>query len=286
MDDKEFAVYFEEKVMSTIEEYDLFDKRETVFVAASGGKDSTVLLHILHKYGYNIEAISVDARIGCYTADNLERLKRFCEQRNVKLHVIDFRKEFGKSMCYIRSVLNSKGYNYKSCNICGVLRRYLLNKYSRELKASKLALGHNLDDEAQAFLMNFLRGNNSVNARLGPSPGVIKDAKFVQRVKPLYFLTEAEVIRYSKINGFDVKYGECPCSSDSYRRTIRKMLHEEEAFMPDLKRNILNSFLGSSTSMKEYYSRDSEVLDYCGSCSEPCRGSSCNACDILAKLAD
>src|SRR3989338_7594439 len=105
MDDKEFAVYFEEKVMSTIEEYDLFDKRETVFVAASGGKDSTVLLHILHKYGYNIEAISVDARIGCYTADNLERLKRFCEQRNVKLHVIDFRKEFGKSMCYIRSVL-------------------------------------------------------------------------------------------------------------------------------------------------------------------------------------
>ena len=117
-------VAFEASIQKTIEEHHLFTKENKVLVACSGGKDSTVILHLLKKLGYTIEAITVDAHIGCYTEENLKNLRNMCETLGVKLHEIAFRKEFGRSMCYIQSVLKSKGYNYKNCHTCGVLRRY------------------------------------------------------------------------------------------------------------------------------------------------------------------
>lgn len=45
-----------------------------------------------------------------------------------------------------------------ACSYCGVWRRWLLNYAARDVEADKLAVGHNLDDEVQMFLMNLLRG--------------------------------------------------------------------------------------------------------------------------------
>ena len=123
-----FIKTLENKVAQTIKKFNLIKKDEKVLVACSGGKDSTSVLFILHKLGYKPEAITVDALIGNYTLENLNNLKDFCKQNNIPLHIISFRKEFGCSLCYIRSILKSKGYSWSSCTICGVLRRYLFNK--------------------------------------------------------------------------------------------------------------------------------------------------------------
>ena len=56
--------------------------------------------------------------------------------------------------------------------------------------------------------------------------GIVKDKKFIPSVKPLYFVSEEEVIKYSKLKGFPVYYGHCPCSLDSYRFSIKSMLNE------------------------------------------------------------
>ena len=278
--DTSFELEIEARVINTIKKYDLIEKDEKIVVAVSGGKDSTVLLYILKKSGYDVKAATVDAHIGCYTKENLQRIRQVCKILDVELHEISFRDHFGKSLCYIRSVLNSKGYKYKSCNICGVLRRYLLNTKCRELNATKIAMGHNMDDEAQVVLMNMLRGNNSVNARLGPKPGIVKDKKFIPRVKPLYFVSEEEVIKYSKLKGFPVYYGHCPCSLDSYRFSIKSMLNE----LGLSKENFIKSYLKMVEDLKKYYSKDTP-LDYCGICSEPCRGKTCNACKLISEMS-
>ena len=87
--------YFEEKVKKTIKKFQLFSHKDKIAVAVSGGKDSTVLLYVLHKLKYNVTGITVDAYIGNYTKQNLENLKSVCEKHKIPLKVIGFKEEFG-----------------------------------------------------------------------------------------------------------------------------------------------------------------------------------------------
>lgn len=282
--DEAFITQFHHRVEQTIREHRLFTQQSRVLVAASGGKDSTALLHALKQLGYTIEAVTVDARIGCYTEENLKNLRRFCQELGIVLHEIDFKKEFGMALCHLRDRLHAAGYDYKSCHVCGVLRRYLINKKAKELQPDAIATGHNLDDEAQVVMMNLLRGTVEFAARLGPKSGLSEESsRFVQRVKPFYFTREADVVRYAKMMQLPVKYGMCPCSSDSYRREIRNLFsifpHTERA-----KENIMSAFMQVLPRLKEHYRVQEKELRECLVCSEPASNEVCNACSLLQKI--
>ncbi len=293
-DEQEFLRCFEKKVRDTVKEHKLFSKKDRIIAACSGGKDSTTVLHILNKLGFNVEAFTVDAIIGNYTAENIRNLKSFCKEKGIKLSVISFREEFGASLCYIRQALSSRGVKLNSCTVCGTLRRYLLNKAAKSMGADCIVTGHNLDDEAQSIIMNMLRNNLEVSARLGPKTGALRsraagegrDVKerksFAARVKPLYFCPEAETERYSRIMGFPVKYEPCPCRTGSYRNKVRKMLDRLEQDNPLLKRKIVEGFSRILPALKKKYS--SGVQMYCTNCGEPSKGKECRTCEILSNL--
>ncbi|MAG20146.1 TIGR00269 family protein [archaeon] len=277
-----FIKYFDKKVLKTIKNYKMFDKKDKVLVCVSGGKDSTVLLDILRKIrNIEVEAIVIDALIGDYTKKNIENIVDYCKEKKIKLHNISLRDEFGYSLCYIKSLLKKKGLNYKSCTICGILRRYLINKYARELKFDKVATGHNLDDEAQSFFMNVVKNNMAVSARMGPVAGVKRIKSFIPRVKPLYFLMEKETKLYSKLKKFKVYYERCPCSSVSFRKDVGEYLDKFEDEYNGSKYGVVNSFLGILDVMKEKYSKGEVKLCKCG---EPCSLEVCKTCEILGKM--
>ena len=110
----------------------MLNKKDKVIVAASGGKDSTVVLYLLKKLGYDVCALTIDNGIGKYSTGNLKRIRNFCKEHKIKLYETSLRKEFGYSLCYIQDVLKSKGHDLQSCMICAVLRRYLVNKFIYE----------------------------------------------------------------------------------------------------------------------------------------------------------
>lgn len=279
-----FCAQIEEKVQQTIIRFSMFTPVDKIMVAYSGGKDSTVLLYILKKLGYAVEALTLNAYIGCYSKENVHNATLFTKKNAITLHHISFREEFGYSLCYLRSLLQQKGANLKSCTICGVLRRYLLNKHARAHNATKIAFGHNLDDEAQVILMNVLKGQLDQIARLGPVNGLVQDSRFVQRVKPLYFVTEEEVIAYSRIKEFPVHYGACPCSVDSYRYFIRQIIKKYELDFPQAKQNIVELFLRLSPLLKAHYATG-QVPSECIKCGEPAADTLCRACAILGAIA-
>ena len=279
---KEFIRSFEKKVKNTIKKYNLASKKDKILVACSGGKDSTVTLHLLNKFSYNVEAITIDMLIGNYSKENMKNIRKLCNELNVKLHEISFRDEFGHSLCYLTSALKSKGSRLESCTVCGILRRHLLNRKVRELKATKVATGHNLDDEAQTILMNILKGNPGLNAKLGPETGMIKDKKFVPRIKPLYFVSEKDVEKYSKLMKFPVKYGRCPCSVGVFRASVREELRKLKN-NDKIKSNIVNNFLKQLPKLRAKY-KTKEKISYCTRCGEPSKGKVCNACKILQLL--
>lgn len=302
-----FTIYFENKVKKAIKDFKLLSKKDKIVVAASGGKDSTVLLYLLKKLGYNPEALAIDEGIHGYRSKTLKNLKSFCKQNNITLNIVSYKKEFGEE-------LDTMLYGLKiiSCSLCGTLRRYLLNKYSR--KYDKIATGHNLDDESQSIVMNFLKNNLELNSRLGPKTGIdtientetcsniklqtstklqAKEKGFVQRVKPLYFCTEKEVMAYTLLKGIKVDFAECPHVSESFRAHVRDMLNDYELSHPGTKKSIIENFLNILPKLKKHYSRNyfnsvknheeknSKTLRPCKICGEPSDNEICRACSFL-----
>lgn len=283
MREEEFIENFEKQVKKTIEDFELISKGDKILVACSGGKDSTTALYLLKKFNYRVEALFIDLLLGEYSKKNYENIKKFCSENEIKLHSVSIRDEFGYKVCYVHSILKSKGYRIKNCTICGVMKRNIMNRKARELKFNKLATGHNLDDEAQTIFMNFLQGNLMLCAKLGPKTGQIMDDKFIPRIKPLYFSMERDITRYSEIKKFPVIYEKCPCAIDTFRLEVKNYLNEIEKEYPKVKEDIVRNFIKILPKIKEYYKSD-EKLKYCEICGEPSRKDICKICFILNLL--
>ena len=278
-----FTEYFENKVFKTIRQFDLIGKEENLGVAISGGKDSLALLHILKKLSQQnpkikLTTIAINEGIEGYRNKSLITAQKFCDKLGIKLNIYSYEEEFGMPLDNMLKTLD-----VKPCTICGIFRRYLLNKKSKELGFTKIATGHNLDDECQSILMNQFKNNIQASARLGPKVGLnSKNKNFVQRVKPLYLCTEKEVTTYAFLNGILDVFNECPNVAKSYRAQVRDMLNDFEAKFPGTKYSIINSFLQTLPDLKAAF-KDAEV-NFCKSCGEPAAKDKCNACKFVGKL--
>lgn len=279
-----FISYFEDKVFRTINKFQLMGRNEKVCVAVSGGKDSLTVLYLAKKYleknnvpADNIFALAVDEGIDKYREKTLIDLKKFCAEHAVPLTIVSFEQELGKTLDKAYPIINQDA-NKKPCNVCGVWRRYLLNKHAKKLGAAKVVTGHNLDDEAQAIVMNLFKANIKLAGRLGPISGVGEHDLFIQRVKPLYFCAEKEVRLYALLKNFQIQFTECPYSKEGYRHHIQEMLNNFEHKYKGTKQGIVNSFLAMLPLLQEKEKQSSQEIQQCSRCPEASNKEICNAC--------
>ena len=253
--------------------------KEKILVALSGGKDSTVTAYLLKKFGYNIEGFHIHLGMGDYSQKCFEAVKKLCEQLEIKLHIYDIKKEMGSGMCYLRSAIQTsqKGKGLKNCAICGVIKKWVMNREARKLKVNKIATGHNLDDEAQTFLMNILKGSPQLSANTGAITQNIEDKKFITRIKPLFYIDENEIREYSKQKKLPVIYEKCPCAIDSYRIQVREFVN---TLTTKEKENILRNLERLSKKIKNL---ETTPLNYCEKCGEPSREKICRMCRMIGK---
>ncbi len=280
----------EQKIKQTLGKIKL-SKKERIIVALSGGKDSTVTAYFLKKLGYNIGGFHIDLGLGEYSDRCLKAVEDLCKQLEIKLNVYDFKKEMGSGMCYLRGAIQSK-QSLKNCAICGVIKKWILNKEVRKLKADKIATGHNLDDEAQTFLINIFKGSPELSSNSGPISKNTMDKKFVPRIKPLFYVPEEEIRKYSKKKKLPVVYEKCPCALDSYRLQVRKFT---EGLSDEKKMNIINNMdkmlaniQRNKDSSKDDSSKDDSgepsgepKVNYCELCGEPSRKEVCKMCQLM-----
>jgi len=260
----------ETKVKQTLKKIKI-NKKEKILVAVSGGKDSAVTAYLLKKFGYNIEAIYIDLKIGEYSERCLKAVRKLCENLDIKLYIYDLKKEQGKSMKNIWKKAKKKK-KLNNCAICGVFKKWILNKESRKLKTDKIATGHNLDDEIQTFLMNFFKGNPNLSANSGVITKNIPDKKFIPRIKPLFYVYERDIKKYARMKRLPFVKGKCPYREDSYRVQIIEFLN---TLSKKDKKNIMKNF-----QKMKFLSKYSKIK-YCEICGEPSRNKICKKCSFI-----
>ncbi len=150
---------------------------ETWVLGLSGGKDSVVLTTILHETfardpRVELVALSIHEGIEGYRDESLAASDALTDDLGIRHEVVSYESEFDVRM---DDVVADDPMNMSACGYCGVFRRDVLARHARGLQADKLLTGHNLDDEAETALMNFLEGDISqmakhFDASLGPFP--------------------------------------------------------------------------------------------------------------------
>jgi uncharacterized protein (TIGR00269 family) len=273
-----FSKSIQSKFRKTVRTHSFVNKGDKIAVGLSGGKDSTVLLHLLHDLKknrpYDIAALIIDEGIEGYREKTIEVAKRNCQLLNIEYFIFSLEEEFGVTVDDVEAEMSH-------CSYCGVLRRYLLNLKARELNFEKLAVGLNLDDEVQSILMNLLRGDLFRFGRTGPYYS--EKPQFVQRIKPLREISEKEIMLYALLNEIEVDHSICPYASEAFRSDIRNFLDRMESKRPTAKYSLLRSYDRLAPHLQEQLTSDISTCERCG---EPSVGPVCKTCRMLEEIRE
>ena len=282
-----FTKLFEKRVRRTIRLNKLLKYDDRIGITLSGGKDSAVALYIMKRLTSSIPkseiiAITIDPGIKGYGKKSLKAAKNLCKGLDVEQYVFSFREYFGFTIDELVKKIKSMGNKAPTCSYCGILRRKLINERGRELGLNKIVTGHNLDDEVQTALMNYIRGDFNRIIRMGPFVGVLKNKGFVPRIKPLRECPEEEILRYAIIKKIEFNKDRCPYSYDAFRQTIRGIIDTIEKKYPGSRFQMLNS----TDNLIEILRKNVEFkkINICAECGELTSGRLCKVCEMIKGL--
>jgi uncharacterized protein (TIGR00269 family) len=282
-----FCKSIENKVRGTISKYEMFEPKDKIMVAVSGGKDSVTLLHILTKIekafpDAALSAVTVDEGIKGYRDEALKVAKKNCQKLGVEHVVTSFKEMYGYTLDEIVNMIQEKKEKgLTPCSYCGVLRRRALNTAAREAGVDKLATAHSLDDETQTMLLNIIHGDALRIARAKPVLTVIHP-KLVQRVKPVCEVPEKEIAFYAYLRRIEFQSIPCPYAQTALRNDIRTMLNRLEEKHAGTKFAVFRSVERIRPALEAM--AEEAKLQNCRICGEPTVGELCKPCQMLQEL--
>ncbi len=256
----------------------MVERDDKIAVALSGGKDSSALLYMLNKVFCNrndlqFVAIAVDEGIEGFRSFTLNNARRITKQLEIKLFTFSFAEEFGFTLDDVAS----KGFEQAPCTPCGVLRRRILDEKARELGATKVATAHNLDDEVQSIVINYIRGDIDRLRRLRG-----RRDEFIPRIKPLRTILEKEVALYAIAVGIPITTIHCPYAKLSYRFTVKRMLNVFEMRHPGTKYSLIRGYERLLQLLPD--EQLNKQLLRCERCGEASAAGLCKACELIARM--
>ena len=277
-----FIESIEKKAIKTIRKEKLLDKKDKVLVALSGGKDSVTALEILNTFRemnvIDICAVTVDEGIDNYRQDGVDIAIRHAKRLGIEHKVVSLKDEYGITLDEIMQKDNHKG----SCTYCGVFRRTIINKAAREMGATKIATGHNLDDEVQAIIMNYLEGNTDNLIKLG-AKSESKAKEFTVKIKPLREIPEREIGLYVVAKDLEVHFDSCPYAQQSFRGEVSEVLNQLSKKHPTIKYSTLRGYDKIKEVLKKEFKKE-YPKDRCERCGEPSANRLCKACTFIEEL--
>ena len=275
-----FLESINEKVLKNTRKYNLIEKGDKVLMALSGGKDSVVALNILNSLKerniIDLTALTIDEGIKGYREEGIKIAIENARKLGVEHKIVSFKEYLGISL---DDMMAKNDQVRHACTYCGVFRRWILNRVAQEEEATKIATGHNLDDETQSILMNYLEGNINNLVRIGPKTEA-PDRRFTIKIKPLREIPEKEVGLYAVAADLKVHLASCPYAGASFRWEIGSFIKELSINHPTIMYSTLRGFEKIKTALKKEVTIKGN-LGVCKRCGEPAADDLCKACTFL-----
>jgi tRNA 2-thiocytidine biosynthesis protein TtcA len=222
------------KATKAITDFNMIEDGDRVMVGLSGGKDSWALIQILDvlrqraPIGFSIVAVNVDSG---YEGYQHQAIATACRERGWEFH---------SEHTSIGAVIDDKlDSDDTPCSLCARLRRGVLYRMARQVGASKIALGHHLDDFIETVLLNlFFAGSlKAMPARL------VSDNRQHVVIRPLVYVTEAEARTYAKERELPIIGCCCPACGDLglQRQRVKRLIMELEREHPAVKASMIKA---------------------------------------------
>jgi len=237
-------------VGKAIDDYNMIEDGDVVMAAISGGKDSFAMLDILLSLKrsapihFDVIAVNLDQKQPGFPE---HVLPSYLESRDIPYYIID-------KDTY--SVVKAKIETGKTtCGLCSRLRRGSLYSFAESIGATKIALGHHMDDMVETTFLNMFYG-----AKLkSMPPKLLSDDKRNIVIRPMAYCREKDIQRLAEIN----KYPIIPCNlcgsqENLQRQNIKAMLTDWDKKTPGRIENLFKSFQNISPSQMA----DKQLFDF------------------------
>ena len=220
-------------VGKAIADFNMIEHGDRVMVCLSGGKDSYSLLTILrslqHKAPIDFElfAVNLDQKQPGFPE---HVLPEYLSEQDLEFHIIE-------EDTY--SIVKDKIPEGKTtCSLCSRLRRGVLYRTAKELGATKIALGHHLDDMVETLFLNMFHG-----ARLkSMPPKLLSDNREHVVIRPLAYCRESQLARFSDIENYPIiPCNLCGSQDNLQRQMVKKMLNDWDQAQPGRVMNVFKS---------------------------------------------
>ncbi len=231
------------RFLETIKKYSLLRKKDKILVAVSGGADSLTLLFKLttlrNKMGLTLHIAHLDHMLRPDSGKDAAFVKKLGEKLSIPVTI--------------------KSINLKTGHIKGSLeelareaRLDFLIKLAKKIKADRIALGHNLDDQAETVLMRLIRGTGLSGLSGISVKRKIKGAIFI---RPLLETSRSQIESFLKRKGVKPRIDSTNRQDLFFRNKIRHQL------IPLLKNKYNQNIVETLANLAESASYDYEYLD-------------------------
>lgn len=220
-------------VGKAIADYNMINHGDRVMVCLSGGKDSYSLLSILRSLrsrapiDFDIFAVNLDQKQPGFPE---HVLPDYLSNEDIEFHIVE-------EDTY--SIVKDKIPEGKtSCSLCSRLRRGVLYRTATQLGATKIALGHHLDDMVETLFLNMFHG-----ARMkSMPPKLLSDDRQHVVIRPLAYCRENEIARFSELQSYPIiPCNLCGSQDNLQRQMIKQMLSDWDKAQPGRVLNIFKS---------------------------------------------
>ena len=233
-----------------ISDFNMIEQDDRVMVCVSGGKDSysmlDILLNLQKKAPVKFEIIAV----------NLDQ-----KQPGFPEHVLpDYLTELGVEYLVVEedtySIVTDKIPEGKTtCSLCSRLRRGILYRTANELGATKIALGHHMDDMVETLFLNMFHGSRIKSM----PPKLISDDKKNIVIRPMAYCRETDIAEFSRMQSYPIiPCNLCGSQENLQRKVIKQMLAEWDEQHPG---RVVNVFKSMSRVTRSHL-LDRELFDF------------------------